>query len=150
MATLKKDNRPRKERLRDAALEMRLRFAGPNYEIENTQVQPGAGSSAKAERLDWNPDEVLQHIEQKLDREYARQVQATAQHLHDVGGISSVSGKRTLGMSKDGDFRYCGSLPFDLWRADEMLYPDLPVKERVAKLLRQFPQYAVGKGKAHG
>ncbi len=55
-----------------------------------------------------------------------------------------VTSHRTpLGMQREGTMRLMGSIPVTLWRADEILRPELTSEERARDLLRRFPVLSV-------
>ncbi len=98
-------------------------------------------------RKSWRAEEILQGILERCDPrgEHAKDVAAIRQSLTDNGTISNTGGaQRTLGLSVGGTMRFAGSIPEELWYADQMLHPYLNVKERCRKLLKEFPQFRTG------
>jgi hypothetical protein len=54
-----------------------------------------------------------------------------------------TSHRTPIGMRREGTMRQMGSIPLDLWRADEALRPNLKPEERARDLLRRYPVLSI-------
>ena len=59
-------------------------------------------------------------------------------------GKLDISPRKVLGMNGTGTMRLAGSIPIEIWNADQCLRPGLTVAERARDLLKRFPVYRIG------
>jgi hypothetical protein len=131
------DSRTKEERVRDEALRFEIDRHAPEEIIPTNQARP---------REAWKAEDVLsEFVSRSPNAEATRKdVAIMRQQLEDAGAMSSVNGKRLAGMTERGFMRFAGSIPIDVWRADEVLHPYLSHQDRAKKILKEFPQFRVG------
>ena len=77
-------------------------------------------------------------------RHHIEDMAAIRTQLELDGRVSNMSSRRTIGMSEGETMRLAGSIPSEVWWADVRLNPNMHIKERCKRLLKKFPQFALG------
>lgn len=90
-------------------------------------------------------EEMLKVFARKhVDPLHATDIAEIRDHMHLHAPLSSLSRQRTMGMTSNKTMRLAGSIPEEIWSADELLRPRMTPQERARDLLRRFPEYRIG------
>ena len=93
----------------------------------------------------WGAEDIL--------KQYTHDILDNRGHIADIAEIRQQmeldripsTTKTPLGMRKGGTFNMLGSIPIEVWNADEALRPQIPHDKRARDLLRRFPEFAIGR-----